>query len=1516
MAESKRIYEIKIEGLQESYEGVKSLREALNTLTDTVVNVSEQEQKTASTRKETAAGTDALAKATQKLNDWDRSYQTELALVNKELSNNKKEINDAIKLQEAQAVVDAKQLDSYRDKQQYLTALNTLIRNHSTATEEDRAAIDKMVQESAKLQAELKATDEQMKIYTRNVGNYPGAAKMVVDSHKSIKLQLRELKEEMTSMLANGVSKTDEAYLKLAKRAGQLKDAMVDANKDITNFASDTRGLTNAINLATTAVSTYQLYNSALQVFGGQNEEAAEAMRKMMGIMTMLNSLQQIQNNLLANGSASGRLYTKAVELIQAALGLKKTATEADIATTEASTAANEANAVSQEANAAANEASAVAEGVETAATEANTVATGANSGALGTNTGALGANATASQGAAAATNSMSVAQKAGAVASKTLSVALRAIPLVAIIGLVLTLIQNWQSIWNWFKKTFPVLDTLSKKFNKFGGFMNAIVTGAKAVGAAVMNLLVNPFKTFANVIGKILEGDFSGAWNAAIEGVKNQFSGTVDAFMGEVQKGFDRGQEEMTRKQAEEEDKRLTHSANMITKQKNKDGTYRKEYIDAEQKMFDNRKKMYKKDSDEYRKTLEDEAKFHQEVEDAKTQASEKAAKERKKITDKASKDAQKAAEDYQKKIDKLLEDTQKTIEESDKLNADKKKQILKNEEDAAKAAQQTAAKAASETLKNLTDLSFGLDELEKKIKKAQEDNEPESKIKELQQDYVLLNEQFLEAKADYDKLMTDIATANGKLKQNYMQTLADNAIALKKTYTDLLDKIVNKELPEALYELSKATDVETKKSLEKQIDGLNEEYERLQKSMKELFGDYSDEAIVIPVDIKVEDIVKRVDELRRKLPDGSTLLFNENQVVDMIFGFGDKIDELFKSIAGSTSFKEILKQFDYWIDKANLTETQLMSIKKILNSGLPLDNIKNNLLNYADALGVTQEEMMGVFEYSDKLGLKSDALVKTFEQIGYAAGLSEEKMKELRNVFSSGLGLDEMKKKVQELIATDTTTLSKFGEYAYDTRKKIEEVNKTLDEQLKKTLTDYIASYDKQIKDAELSIKHFQELTKDIKFEPVMEDKVLSKWFHGQILNMDKTRERYDNLKAKYEEYQKTIEEGSEERKKIEDAWQAKLITTEQLYGKDSYEYRQAIEEKRRLDASYVIEYERVTQQIAEIDKKSARIREDYWKSVHDKINEIWSGFNENVFQPLAEGFGALLDFQLEEAQDALDEITELYDKAVDARQESADRMKQINEELRADEGQNKEALQQRLAEEEVLLVQREENERALQKEKEKREKEVERKEAQQRVLELSQKLAEGIANTALGATAALKYGFPLGPVFAAIITAMGALQTAIIAKQISKARSKMEYGGKVGEDGVSRSHKQGGHRIEDTNIEVEGGEWVINRKSSQKYDSLLRSINDDKVGLVQKQVEIIRERRVINNNQPVRFADGGQINTLAATRAVRDNNDITAITDLIKQIDFEPTVSVVDINRKNKNLVRVQQYAGKAG
>ena len=1487
MAETKRVYEIRINGIQESYEGVKSLSEVLNGLSDVVVNVTKEEEKSLETRKSTASSTDALSKAQEKLNNYDRQYQEELAKVNAELSANKKEINDALKLQQAQDVVDAKQLDTYAQKQQYLSALNTLIRNHSTATEEDTQAIDRMVQESAALQAELKATDETMKIYVRNVGNYNEAADRVVEGHKSIKQELKELKTEMADMLANGVSKTDEGYLRLAERAGQLKDAMSDANQDIANFASDTRGLSNAINLAGSAVNAYQLYNSTMELFGQGNEDAAESMKKMMAVMTVLNSLQQVQNSLLENGSATARLYNKAVELVQAALGIKKAAVEEDIAVTEASTVAEEANTVANELNATASETNAASTGTATTAEATNTTTTTSNTVAKEANT--------------VATNKMSLAQKAGAVASNILSVALRAIPLMAVIGLVMALIQNWESIWNWFKKTFPVLDTLSKKFNKFGGLLNTIKAACKGFAAAVVNWLINPIKTFANVISKVLSGDFTGAMQAAMDGLKNQFKGTADAFKSSFVDQVNAGQESITRKQAAEEDKRLEHHKNMITKQKNADGTYRKEYIEAEQAVFDNKKKMYKKGSDEYNKVLEEEAKFHQQVEDAKTSATQKGAKARAAAATKAANEAKKAAEQAQKEYDEIVKNLAKDIEALEKLSDATEKRIYKGRDENAKAEQKRMFKNAQETLEYFQSKSMQIEELSKIANK--------------------FNEMAYEAELDGLEHEAEIMQSTANSINAQIKGISELIDRADSDYKAFMDRVVflTAKRQEAAVNNAAIEANELRKQFDKAIGEAEKDLEKLLKTTK------------LTADERQQVIDKTKSKERKEFDDFLKKLKEANKLTD------DALTSV--SNAGDAVFRAYQNKLEEFGDYAQTLEV-------VIPINFDLDNLKRRFDEIKPDFAFTDitniiSGVEGALENLYKKAEQSGKVFETFRDLGNILGMARGETEDELDMLGDFLKLatdtrpfKEKADEMQAILSQGTINISKFGLFgktASDNLKAVvDDTVKAINDEYKA----FVSQQDKFISYHEKTIRKFQDATKDIKFEPVMEDDELSKFISGQIMNMDKTKKRYDDLKSAYEAYQKTLKKGSEEREAYEEAWHQKLAATErhttllkQLYGENSNEYKNAhmeymllLDEKAKGDKAYELEYEKVTQQIEEIDKKSSKIREDYFDSLHKRMSEIYSALNDNVFGPIADGFGALLDFQLEEAKEALDEITDLYDKAVDAREQSAERMKEINDELRNDDGANKEALQQRLAEEEVLLVQREEAERALQKEKEKREKEVQKKEAQQRVLELSQKLVEGIANTALGATAALKYGFPLGPVFAAIIAAMGAVQTAIISKQIAKAKSQMATGGKIGEQGVSRSHRQGGHKIEDTNIEVEGQEWVINKKSSNKYDGLLYAINEDNPKLIKKEIEIIREHdvsRYTKRMSPMKqmFASGGQINTLTATSAIRENNEIAAITELIKAIDFQPTVSVVDINRVNKRLVRVQDLSGKA-
>lgn len=1361
---NQKTYTIEIAGVKESYESVSKLADVLDKLTDKTVKVSTEIDKQAeavgnNTKQvqQSTKATDELGKATKKLQEFDADYEKEVQRVKSELSAQKKEVSELIKQEQAQAVVDEKQLNSYADKQKYLTSLNKLIRTHANVTDEDKEEIRAMVEESAKLQAELKAFDEEMKIYTRNVGNYPGAAQMVIDANKSIKQELRELTTEMANMLANGVSKTDPQFQSLAKRAGELKDAMADAGDEIKHFASDTRGLDNVINLAQTATSVWGLYSNAMEAFGIENKKVEESMKQMMAVMSTLQELQTLQNALTAQGSATMKVYETVVGGVTKMLGLNTTATQASTA----------------------------------------------------------------------ATNGLSTAQKAGAVASKTLSVALRAIPLMFIIGLVVTLITEWQSIWNWFRKTFPVVDTLSKKFKQFGGVMNTLKAVFAGFGNAVINWVVNPLKTMANVISKVLSGDFSGAMTAVTQGIRNQFKGTADAFNNVFHKQVDKGLEEITLKSLEEGNKQTKQELEELKIRERNNKTYSKKYIELQKKDFEERKKLAKGNKDELNKIKLEEMQFNADCEDkitayteqqqkARTKAAKAHAQQRKKI-------AEDAAKEYQKELQELIK----------KIDDD--------------------TKNGNELVKNGVELN----------RKQIEDN-----LKALQKRL----EEF------HKKSHTEIQEALLRRKMLVYNTFAEEALQTKQKYLEVISSL-NDDILKA-----------TKKGLNNEVKELNETLTKVKSNFKLLFGDYDEEDFKIPLSFDEDEIISRYKEMLRKFgKDGKISL---DDTFSLLTDFEEKINKLFTNPKTQEDIEHFTDKFFQMTEILTGTTDGIDKVREAY------EKIHKNTFQ-----GSMVRDLILLEQFPEGF----ERTKKTIEEVGNIVGEKDKIFKafakDASNVlFGTNLVIDQMgvlaeetKKKIKDLTEESTSNIKKLNE---DAQKEI------------------ISTADKILNYYDKVIKKFQEAAKGLKLEIVNVDDAFTKTFGGQIMSIDKTRKRYKKLKDAYLEYDKALEEN-----KGTEQWNKKLAATKKLYGEDSVEYKLMLDEKAKADAEYLMEHEKVQQQIQQIDKKTNELEKDYAESLGKRIEHIYKAFSENMFEPLAEGFTALLDYQIEEAEKRLEDVEELLDKAVELREDSEEKIEEINNKLKESDKGNTEALKQQLADEMVLLVQRQQNERDLQKQKEREEALIKKKEKQQRKIELGQKLIEGIVNTAVGVTAALRYGIPLGPIFASIIGAMGALQTGIIIKQMSK----LEKGGLL----KGKSHKQGGMRVEGTNIEVEGGEYVVNKKSTTKYINLIEAINEDnpiKVRRLSNRFEnggvMGKPTTIINNyhNTPLvsssirKFADGGQLNYGQSVAAIEKNSDAYRVTQAIENMNFEPVVSVVDIQKKTNSLTKVKDLAGK--
>lgn len=109
---------------------------------------------------------------------------------------------------------------------------------------------------------------------------------------------------------------------------------------------------------------------------------------------------------------------------------------------------------------------------------------------------------------------------------------------------------------------------------------------------------------------------------------------------------------------------------------------------------------------------------------------------------------------------------------------------------------------------------------------------------------------------------------------------------------------------------------------------------------------------------------------------------------------------------------------------------------------------------------------------------------------------------------------------------------------------------------------------------------------------------------------------------------------------------------------------------------------------------------------------------------------------------------------------------------------------------------------------------------------------------------------------PILLPITTALVAAQVGLISAQISQARS-LQRGGKLQFGGLlsGPSHEEGGIRLGQMGIELEGGEAVINRVSTAQYGSLLSTINQAGGG-----------RPLVNSN----FDDSRLLEALAKQRS----------------------------------------------
>lgn len=169
--------------------------------------------------------------------------------------------------------------------------LNKMALNEMTAEERRSTEFGKQLeQETAALYEEMKRLQEATGMHQLNVGNYADAA-------KGLKTELMSLTQQMAYLKTQGQESSEE-YQQMAQRAGQLKDAMMDAQQEVKAMSSDTQQLDATMGAASAAGGGMAAVTGSMALMGQTSETATDAQKNLGAAVGIVSGLTAVQNAL------------------------------------------------------------------------------------------------------------------------------------------------------------------------------------------------------------------------------------------------------------------------------------------------------------------------------------------------------------------------------------------------------------------------------------------------------------------------------------------------------------------------------------------------------------------------------------------------------------------------------------------------------------------------------------------------------------------------------------------------------------------------------------------------------------------------------------------------------------------------------------------------------------------------------------------------------------------------------------------------------------------------------------------------------------------------------------------------------------------------------------------------------------------------------------------------------------------------------------------------------------------
>ena len=308
--DGKKVYSIKINGVQESIDAVLALNKMLNELETRIQSLEKKNIKINTGGSSSSKGTSALSEEA-KLEKQIEQIDAKRKAYSKEIYQNylaaKDVLDETVKDQKQIAAQERLQANNYSNTMQGLKEELKDLKTVMQTTDLGDEKFGEMSQRAGELTEKLKQLEEAYGQFGRNVGNYQSAfdaiSKVsvnmggVVKEFDNLKQATKAIRDEMGRLEYNGQQDT-KMYKQLEKELEKVSKAQLRLNSAMKDAKASSKAMDDLLDTMESFVALSQVSQGLSAFFGFDDSEVQRSIQKLVALQNVLQGIEKIRQQM------------------------------------------------------------------------------------------------------------------------------------------------------------------------------------------------------------------------------------------------------------------------------------------------------------------------------------------------------------------------------------------------------------------------------------------------------------------------------------------------------------------------------------------------------------------------------------------------------------------------------------------------------------------------------------------------------------------------------------------------------------------------------------------------------------------------------------------------------------------------------------------------------------------------------------------------------------------------------------------------------------------------------------------------------------------------------------------------------------------------------------------------------------------------------------------------------------------------------------------------------------------